>query len=300
MLQSLKVGFYRRFYRFSNWMAWRADSVHDAVGGLEIPTAHGSLRGHLYEGSAAADRPLIIYFHGGGWVIGDLQTHHAYCGALARASGASLIAIDYRLAPEHTYPAAHDDCLDAATAIAERSADFGAGNGGIVLAGDSAGANLALCTALDAGDGLRERLAGLLLTYPVVDHYSAPYVSYEECATGQALTSNLMRWFWDSYLGGADPDHPDSRRAMPMRSDALAQLPPVILCTAGRDPLRDEGKAIAGRIGEAGIDIVYEHYAGSEHGFACGMGHSEDFDAWLQRCGDWIVERGHPGQDAAG
>lgn len=291
MLQGLKVGFYRRFYRFSNWQAWRAPNVHDEPGGLELPTSRGPIRAHLYSGARAAERPLVIFFHGGGWVIGDLQTHHAYCRALCEASGATLIAIDYRRAPEHPFPAAQDDCLAAARAIAERLTDFGPDNGGIVLAGDSAGGHLSLTTALAADGELRQRLRGLVLTYPVVDHYTQPYPSYEDCATGQALTSALMRWFWDSYLAGASPDDPDTQRAFPIRSSDLAGLPPALLCTAGRDPLRDEGMAMLEALRGAGVDTEYEHYPDSEHGFACSMGPTEDYRAWLERCADWISRR---------
>jgi acetyl esterase len=297
VFQGLKVAFFRRFYRFSAWQAWRAPAVHDETGGLEIPSSAGPLRGHLYEGPLAAQRPLIIYFHGGGWVIGDLQTHHAYCRALSQASGASLIAIDYRLAPEHPYPAAHDDCLAAANAIAERLADFGPGNGGVVLAGDSAGGNLAACVALEAGETLRDKLVGVILTYPVVDHYSGPYPSYEDCATGQALTSNVMRWFWDTYLGSADPESAAALRALPIRSPALGNLPPTLICTAGKDPLRDEGMAMRQALQAAGVSVESEHFSDSEHGFACSMGRSEDYDAWLRRCSLWIERLGDSSLD---
>ncbi|MFT7288523.1 MAG: acetyl esterase [Halieaceae bacterium] len=288
MLQSLKVGFFRRFYRCSAWLAWRAPSVHSEPGGLELPSAIGQLRAHLYEGPKAAERPLVIYFHGGGWVVGDLQTHHAYCRALSQHSGATLIAIDYRLAPEHLFPAAHDDCLAAADSIAERIGDFGPSNGSIVLAGDSAGANLAVCTALDAGDTLRAKLSGTLLTYPVADHYSTPYPSYQDCATGQALTSKMMLWFWDSYLGNTDPQADSARRAMPLQRDDLQGLPPALICTAGRDPLRDEGMAFVKALEEVGVAVAYEHYPDSEHGFASTMGPSEDYTTWLDCCSSWL------------
>jgi acetyl esterase len=291
MLQALKVGFYRRFYRFSAWQAWRAPNVHAQPGGLELPTSAGPVRAHLYRGKEAANRPLVIYFHGGGWVIGDLQTHHAYCCALCEASGATIIAVDYRLAPEHPFPAAQDDCLAAASAIAERLSDFGPDNGGIVLAGDSAGGQLSLCTALEAEGKLKQRLVGMLLTYPVADHYTRPSPSYEDCATGQALTRDLMRWFWDSYLNDANPAAASTQRAFPIRSSNLGCLPPAILCTAGKDPLRDEGMAMGEALRNAGVDVEQAHYPDSEHGFACSMGPTEDYRDWLSRCAEWIARR---------
>jgi acetyl esterase len=291
MLQSLRVGGLRLYYRFANWQAWRAANVHDDPGGLELATGNGPIRAHLYRGEHARGRPLVIYFHGGGWVIGDLQTHHAYCGALAASSGANVIAIDYRRAPEHPFPAAQDDALAAVRAIVERHDDFGTTGAGLVLAGDSAGGHLALCTALEADDELRQQLRGLVLTYPVVDHYTQAYPSYVDCAKGQTLTSSLMRWFWDTYLAGASADATATQRAFPIRSNALGSLPPVIACTAGKDPLRDEGMALVEKLREAGVDTSYEHYPDSEHGFACSLGPTDDYNAWLKLVSNWIAER---------
>lgn len=291
MLQSLKVAVLRSYYRFANWQAWRTDNVHDAPGALELPGSGGTVSAHLYRGEHAADRPLVVYFHGGGWVIGDLQTHHAYCTALARESGASVIAVDYRRAPEHPFPAAQDDCLAAVAAIAERHADFGGDSGGLILAGDSAGGHLALSSALEAEPGLFEKIRGLILTYPVVDHYSAAYPSYVECAKGQVLTSDLMRWFWDTYLAGADPNAAETRRAFPIRSPRLATLPPALVCTAGHDPLRDEGKALVEALRQGGVEVDSEHYPDSAHGFACSEGPTDDYHTWLRACGRWIAER---------
>jgi len=291
MLQTLKVAALRSYYRLANWQAWRAANVHATAGALELPGSNGIIHAHLYRGEHAGDRPLVVYFHGGGWVIGDLQTHHAYCTALSRESGASVIAIDYRRAPEHPFPVAQDDCLAAVEAIAERHADFGGDSGALVLAGDSAGGHLALTTALEAGPKVADMIRGLLLTYPAVDHYSVPYPSYVECAKGQVLTSDLMRWFWDTYLAGADPDAAETGRAFPIRSPHLAALPPAIVCTAGHDPLRDEGKALVEALRAAGVSVEFEHYPDAAHGFACSEGPTADHRAWLSRCGEWIAGR---------
>jgi acetyl esterase len=292
MLTRLRAWILRVWYRYLNWRAWRAPNVHDSQGAVELPGASGPVRGHLYRGRRADDRPLVIYFHGGGWIIGDLQTHHAYCTALSEASGASVIAVDYRRAPEHPFPAAQDDALAATREIAARLADFGGSNGGLILAGDSAGAQLALATALSAEEALAERLRGVIASYPVVDHYSAGRDSYVECARGQTLTASLMRWFWDTYLAGADPEAAASQRAFPIRSAALAKLPPVLLCTAGRDPLRDEGRALVEKLREVGVATDFEHFPDAEHGFACSLGPTDDYAAWLARCADFIIDRG--------
>ncbi|MEO0437444.1 MAG: alpha/beta hydrolase [Pseudomonadota bacterium] len=291
MFEGFKVGFFRRYYRFAAWQAWKASNVEKEPGRLNIHAGSALVKAQLYRGARASERPIIVYFHGGGWVIGDLQTHHAYCRALSDASGATLVAIDYRLAPEHRFPSAQDDCLGAATAIADGSIDLGPSNGKIVLAGDSAGGHLSLCSALDAEDTLRSKLTGLVLSYPVVDHYSKGYSSYTDCAKGQALTTDLMQWFWNHYLGELDPTSDKAQRAYPIESAELAHLPPAVLCTCGRDPLRDEGLAMAKRLGDAGVSTEHTHYPESEHGFACSMGRTADYDDWLQRCAQFIASR---------
>lgn len=291
MLTRLRAWFLRLWYRYMNWRAWRAPNVHDSQGAVELPGAVGPIRGHFYRGPHAEERPLVIYFHGGGWIIGDLQTHHAYCTALSEASGASVIAVDYRRAPEHPFPAAQDDALAAVREVAARQADFGGSNGGIILAGDSAGGQLALATALEADDTLMARLRGVIATYPVVDHYTRGHASYVECARGQALTASLMYWIWDTYLAGADPEAAATQRAFPIRSPALERLPPVLLCTAGRDPLRDEGRAMIDRLREVGVATEFEHFPDSEHGFASSLGLTEDYATWLSRCANFITDR---------
>ena len=291
MLQTLKVALMRFYYRFENWRAWRTSNVDGAAKAMQLRTAQGLINARLYPGERAAERPLVLYFHGGGWVIGDLRTHHPYCLRLASQSGCTVIAVDYRRAPAQPFPAAQDDCLAAARAVVEQRGDFGPSNGSLVLAGDSAGGHLSICTALQADRTLREALGGLLLSYPVLDHYSQPYDSYVSCARGQALTSDLMRWFWDCYLGAVDPQSDEAQRAFPIRSEQLAGLPPTLICTAGRDPLRDEGQALAQRLREAGVALRSEHYPDSEHGFACSMGPTRDFRAWLDCCAEWLAAR---------
>ncbi|MEM8493085.1 MAG: alpha/beta hydrolase [Pseudomonadota bacterium] len=296
MWPGFKVTLLRRYYRFANWKAWRAPNVEKDPGRLHIHTGSVLLKAQLYRGARASQRPIIVYFHGGGWVLGDLQTHHAYCRALSDASGATLLAIDYRRAPENPFPGAQDDCLGAATAIAEGGIDLGPSNGTIMLAGDSAGGHLALCTALEANGELATKLAGLILTYPVVDHYSQEYPSYTECAKGQVLTRDFMEWFWNLYLAGLDPASSQSLRAYPIRSDNLAALPPSLICTCGRDPLRDEGIAMKDRMLTAGVDTMYEHYPDSEHGFACSQGTGRDYDLWLERCASWVRNQAEGGE----
>ena len=127
-----------------------------------------------------------------------------------------------------------------------------------------------------------------MLTYPVVDHYTGNYPSYVECAKGQALTTPIMHWFWDHYLGGVDPHGEAASRAYPIRSALLNILPPAILCTCGRDPLRDEGIALNDKLEAAGVSVEYRHYPESEHGFACSMGDTSDYRDWLESCAEFV------------
>ena len=288
MLQLLKVWAFRWWYRLSSYLAWRKFNDGPAGTGLNIPTGNGTVPARSYTGASGSEHPLIVYFHGGGWLIGDLNTHDHCCRALARHTGCSVVAIDYRLAPEHPYPAAHDDCLAATHWLAESLPSMPPCDGRIILAGDSAGGNLAVCSALEADERARKTLAGVLSIYPVTDHYSADFGSYTERATGQLLTRDLMQWFWDTYLGDTGPD--DAMRARPLLSENLAQLPPLMVVTAERDPLRDEGAALAQRCRDTGVPVDYRHYGDAEHGFACSEGETADFLALMDQLKQWLED----------
>jgi len=209
----------------------------------------------LYAPAAGTDLPVVVYLHGGGWVVGSLDSHDGLCRALANRAGCRVAAVHYRLAPEHRFPAAVDDCW-AVTRWAFEQASR------VAVAGDSAGGNLAAVMALRARDaGLR--LAHQVLIYPVTDH-RFDTASYAANATGYGLTAAGMRWFWDHYLGGADGAHPD---ASPLRAPSLAGVAPALVVVCGLDPLRDEGVAYAGRLREAGVPARLSEYDGMIHGF---------------------------------
>ena len=288
MMQTLRVGFFRKFYRFGSWLSWRGKTPAVVHSVRQLPTEAGNLGSRVYAQADGADKPLIVYFHGGGWVIGDLQTHHPFCQAFSHHTGCTLISIDYRLAPEHTFPAAHNDCLAAAKWIAEHINELGPANGKMVLAGDSAGANLAVCSALSLDPAVASKVAGEILIYPVTDHYSVPYASYEECATGQALTRDVMHWFWDTYLGATAPESDEVALARPIHASNLSSLPPTLLITAERDPLRDEGRQFAQKCEDAGVTVDYKHYEDVEHGFACSEGPTPQFQAFIDQTRDWL------------
>jgi acetyl esterase len=215
----------------------------------------------LYTPAGGAEGPVLLYFHGGGWVIGDLETHHAFCTSLARAIGVRLLAIDYRLAPEARFPAAHDDCLFAANWAARSPAVLGAPVAGIAVAGDSAGANLAAFVSSKSPSAGRP-LAQLLF-YPVTDFVEqAP--SYAEFGEHHLLDKADMEWFRDHYLAEIE-DRRDPRISI-LRLPDLSQMPPTVIMTCGLDPLRDEGRAFAARLVAAGVSVVFREAAGHVHG----------------------------------
>ena len=272
LLQPLWVWFLRKFYRLNSARGWRKHSTEVTFSDLQIPAATQTIPARLYHCPQGTQRPLIVYLHGGGWVIGDLDTHHHFCLALSAASDCSVIALDYRLAPEHPFPAPQDDCLTATEWLAAHALDLTPCNGQLLIAGDSAGANLATCLCLELGQSSRQKIVGEMLIYPATDHYSAGSASYVEKAKGQLLTSNLMIWFWDTYLEKRTGAEPEVQRAFPQRSNDLASLPPTLLITAENDPLRDEGRTYAEQLKQAGVPVSYHHFANAEHGFACSAG----------------------------
>jgi acetyl esterase len=232
---------------------------------------HGQIPLRVYRPAglpASTPLPAYVYFHGGGWVIGDLETHDVLCRQITAAAGVSVIAVDYRLAPEHKFPAAVDDAWAATRWIAAHGAELGVDGGKLAVGGDSAGGNLAAVVALLARDAGGPPITAQVLIYPVTD-LSAETQSYTDFAEGFALTRDSMRWFRAHYLTG--PRDGDDWRASPLRARSHAGLPPALIVTAGFDPLRDEGAAYAMRLRDAGVMVDYVCFGGMIHGFA-GMG----------------------------
>jgi acetyl esterase len=223
--------------------------------------AHG-IRARVYSPETDAALPAVVYLHGGGWVVGSIESHDPLCRALAARTPAVVVSVDYRLAPEHTFPAAVDDAWAATQWVAEHAADLGADPERLVVAGDSAGGNLAAAVALRMRDaGLP--LALQVLIYPVIDA-DLDSSGYTRLGEGLNLTRTKMQWFWDTYLGGADGAHP---HASPARADDLTGLAPALVLTAEYDPLADEAEAYARRLSEAGVPVTLTQYEGQIHGF---------------------------------
>ena len=230
----------------------------------DLDTTVGPLRARVYT-PAGGDTPLpvIAYFHGGGWVIMGIETHDGICRRLANATGAIVVSIEYRLAPEHRYPAALDDCFAATTWLAEHAADLGGDPGRLAVAGDSAGGNLAAAVALRARTN-GPRLNAQVLAYPVCDA-AQDTTSYRDNGDGYMLTANDMAWFWDCYLGpDGDPADPF---ASPLRAATVAGAAPALVLTAEYDPLRDEAEAYARHLDRSGVPVQLHRFDGMLHGF---------------------------------
>lgn len=231
----------------------------------QIPGPQDSIRIRIYRPSSAAVLPVVVFLHGGGWVMGSIETHDVYCRQLAHASGWAVVSVDYRLAPEHKFPAGLEDALAATRWVAEQADQIGVDPRRIAVAGDSAGGNLAAAVALLARDRGGLRLAFQVLLYPVLDYYfDTP--SYRENATGYHLTRAAMIWSWRHYLNSQQDGH--LPYASPLRANDLSGLPAALIMTAEYDPLRDEGEAYAQRLGAAGVPVVLRRYDGLIHGFA--------------------------------
>jgi acetyl esterase len=213
--------------------------------------------------AVGGDAPLLLWLHGGGWVIGDLDTADATARALANRSGAVVVSVDYRLAPEHPAPAALDDALVALTWAVENGELLGVDASRVAVGGDSAGGNLAAALCQRVRDEFGPDIDFQLLVYPVVDcTLSQP--SMDENAEGYFLTKDVMTWFVGHYVGTADPKDPS---VSPLHADSLAGLPPAMVITAEFDPLRDEGEAYAAALLEAGVAVDSVRYDGQIHGF---------------------------------
>jgi acetyl esterase len=239
---------------------------------VEIPGPAGTIPARLYAPRSAGDGPtpqgggaLLVYYHGGGWTICDLETHDGTCRFLAASSGASVLSVDYRLAPEHPFPAAVEDAHTAFGWAAEHAAELGADPARIAVGGDSAGGNLAAVTSLLARDSGGPRPAMQLLIYPATDADDS-HPSRRLFAEGFLLTRADMEWFEENYL--ADPADAADPRVTVLRVEDLSGLPPAYVATAGFDPLRDEGEAYAQRMREAGVPVALRRQPGLIHSFA--------------------------------
>ena len=231
-----------------------------------VPGPDGEIPVRIYVPQGAGDDPLpvLVYYHGGGWVVCNIATHDHLCRSIANAAGSLVIAVDYRLAPEHKCPAAVDDAYAAARWVAENGKSIGADPSRLAVGGDSAGGNLAAAVSLMARDRGQFLPCFQLLIYPITD-YNLDTPSYLANAEGYVLTREQMRWFWDCYLAREEDGY--GPYVSPLRAEDLSGLPAALVITAEYDPLRDEGEAYAVRLKEAGVSVTQTRYDGMPHPF---------------------------------
>jgi acetyl esterase len=233
------------------------------VADLKIPGPGGELPLRLYRPARERPRPALLYFFGGGWVLGTIDTADGVCRSLANSSGALVVVAGYRLAPEHRFPAAIDDCYAAVRWVAEHADEIGADPARLAVGGDSAGGNLAAGVALRArADG--QALAGQLLVYPNTDQL-ADDPSMRAADDPFLFNRHSVAWYRQHYL--TDPGDAASPLASPLRAESLAGLPPALVITAEYDPLRDQGEAYARRLAAEGVQVELSRYPGMAHGF---------------------------------
>jgi len=235
-----------------------------SIENLRIPGPGGEIPLRIYTPEMRGGAG-VVYFHGGGWVVCDLDTHDVPCSAIAHRAGAVVVAVDYRLAPEHRFPAAVEDAWAALRWVAANSSRLGIDANQLCVCGDSAGGNLAAVMALKSRDENGPRIAFQALVYPVTDLSSFETGSYDEFAEDHYLTRSMMQWFRNHYV--ADSDDARNPDASPLLARDLHGLPPALVITAECDPLRDEGEAYAKRLRDAGVEVTETRYAGMIHPF---------------------------------
>jgi acetyl esterase len=230
-----------------------------AIINLTIPEYQVPVRIYIPDGDGPF--PVLSYFHGGGFVLMNLDTHDEICRQLSVKAEAVVMSVDYSLAPEKPYPAGPDDSVNAVKWMIKNAGDYNADGSRMAVAGDSAGAYMALTTAQKLkAEGIK--LKAQVVAYPVTDHYSSAHASWEENKEGFILSADMMKWFWDNFIS----DEEKFSEASPLRASDFAGLAPALIMTANYDPLRDEGRAYADKLQAAGVEAHYQNYE-NVHGF---------------------------------
>ena len=273
MQEKIKLAFLRWMVRVAVRYKWRGKVVTDVtVDALEIASGSTRVPARRYAPrNAQAPLPVLLFFHGGGWVGFDLDTHDPLCRDLCARSGYLVISVDYRLAPEYPFPAGVHDCLDALGWLVQNAGMLGADPERIVVGGDSAGGNLAAVVALQARERYPDVLKGQVLIYPATDHPSAEWQSYVSCSgKGYPLSHVGLKDLWRMYTSNSlewQPGQTQHHLATPYRVENLKGLPPALVLVAEDDLLRDEGLAYAQRMQDTGVPVSVKIFPGQKHGF---------------------------------
>tara|TARA_Y100001936_G_scaffold249684_1_gene300622 strand:- start:2288 stop:3217 length:930 start_codon:yes stop_codon:yes gene_type:complete len=255
-----------------------------SIADIKIQGTHGNIPIRIYTPEGTGPFPIAMWFHGGGWVIGNIETNDSTCRALAKESESIIISVDYKLAPENKFPIPFDDCYEATCWAYENAHTFNGNEKKLAVAGASAGGNLAAAVSLKARDENRPSIIHQTLVYPVTD-YNFSYSSYEECKEGYGLEYDTMVYFWDSYLSKAEDQY--NPYAVPMRASTLNNLPPAFILTVEYDPLRDEGEAYATALEAANVKVKYSLYEGMIHAFFnAGVPFDKTWDAISEVCSE--------------
>ena len=231
------------------------------------PGAGGKLKLRIFRPEAHSGRlPVVMYFHGGGWVLGDADTYDYYMRELTNGCGAAVVFVEYSRSPEARYPVAVEECYAATRWVAEHGDEINLDSSQLAVAGDSAGGNLATVVCLLAGQRRELEIAGQALIYPATGHVFDA-TSFRDFATGYYLTRETSQWFWKHYTGGAAVEHEPTACPLAATHDQLKNMPPALVITGECDVLRDEGEAYARKLTEAGVQVTCTRYLGAIHGF---------------------------------
>lgn len=240
----------------------------------EIQGPNGPIPLRIYAPEGEGPFPMLVFYHGGGWTRGSLDGYDGLCRRLTNRAEALVVSVDYRLAPEHPFPAGFEDCYGATEWAAEHAADLGGDPDRIAVGGDSAGGNLAAAVTLASRDRDGPDFVHQMLVYPAVNPPSVQwYDSYDENATGYLLEMDSVQWYYEQYIDEATVGN---QYAFPDRARDLSGLPPATVLTAGFDPIRDEGMAYAERLSDAGVDVEHLHYESQIHAFVSLYEHLDD------------------------
>ena len=262
--ESLSVTEARKLFREIACLAGSPPVDLQKVADLEIPAPGRQIPARIYRPNDKDDLPVMVYFHGGGWVIGDLETHDSFCRSLAKTGNFVVIAVDYRLAPEHKFPAAHEDCMEATSWIAANEAALAVDTSRLIVAGDSAGATMAAAVCQQAARERQPDIKYQVLLQPVTD-VPTPYPSKEEYAEGHFLTITLVQWAAGHYLNALE--EAGDIRMSPNLAESLSDLPAALMLIGTHDMLYGECEAYARHLEKDGVDVNLSIYPGQIHDF---------------------------------